>query len=695
MLKITEIHKKIIYGNINERKEALIQLHNDFNRIPNKKQAWEDILHILRDKNNSLGQQAIYALGDAFQFIPNKEDAWNDLIQLIHDPKWKSFRRRVVMAQFAIFQHCPKKEKAWDDIVQLIYDEVTIIDSTFVDVPKEESMHQQMLTFDTPDDVLWATAASLGDIFHLIPIPNRKYASDILHYLTIQDNKQVKQQAVTSVGDVFQFISNKKQAYDDLHRLTLDQDNHIRQRAVKALGLAFQYIPNKKQALEKLHNLIKDDNTIVRALTAEALGVAFYHSPNQKQICEDVCKLSQDKEWRVRLQATKSLSAAYPNIFDNKKILNELIRLSKDENTFVRVYANYSLGKISIFNANKVESKVYFKLELRKALKFFEASTKEASSLKLGNFCFPFYRTFYTIIFKEGGEREVQQYLIDARKAAEGSENRTVLLYAVESLAKALEEVQETWELGLEATKSDLESYKIYCERAEKLLDDSEEIAPWAVKTIRKGLPIIDKKIKELIDKIGKDTKNLCDTAKGTKAEEYTTPTCKEIGELIKIKNPLEIKNHVIKRLIPNLIFMANNLPVRHRNFIYYNIENLRNEEFVDEMLDSLNEIILFITPYINLCNILDKIDNKLDEIKISLKSGISEELIVTVGAEIFGTGAQHVITIPLQDISYDDLKKDLEKIRGKSNINLTTLPSKLAETVKEYIRKKMNNILK
>ena len=78
------------------------------------------------------------------------------------------------------------------------------------------------------------------------------------------------------------------------------------------------------------------------------------------------------------------------------------------------------------------------------------------------------------------------------------------------------------------------------------------------------------------------------------------------------------------------------------------------------------------------------------------MKPGISEEITITVGFEVAGTGAQHVITIPLQEISYSDLKNDLEKIKGERISKLTSLPAKLAETIRGYlIRTKRDEILK
>ena len=57
----------------------------------------------------------------------------------------------------------------------------------------------------------------------------------------------------------------------------------------------------------------------------------------------------------------------------------------------------------------------------------------------------PFYRSFHTIVFeKSNANEEVERYLTEARKAIERSERKELLFEAIENLAKALREVQES-----------------------------------------------------------------------------------------------------------------------------------------------------------------------------------------------------------------------------------------------------------
>lgn len=82
----------------------------------------------------------------------------------------------------------------------------------------------------------------------------------------------------------------------------------------------------------------------------------------------------------------------------------------------------------------------------------------------------------------------------------------------------------------------------------------------------------------------------------------------------------------------------------------------------------------------------VEEIKISVENLMVSLKPGISEDLVITVGAEFSGTGVQKVITIPLQNISYAELEEDLAKIKNDTIFKLTSLPSRLVEKVKEYL---------
>lgn len=105
----------------------------------------------------------------------------------------------------------------------------------------------------------------------------------------------------------------------------------------------------------------------------------------------------------------------------------------------------------------------------------------------------------------------MQRYLAEAKNVSEGSENKETLLEAVENLANALLEAHNTTDFDIK--KSELNSYRRYCDRAADLIDDASKGAPGAALVMQRGLPIIDQKIKELLDEVKKKSEIICKAA--------------------------------------------------------------------------------------------------------------------------------------------------------------------------------------
>lgn len=78
------------------------------------------------------------------------------------------------------------------------------------------------------------------------------------------------------------------------------------------------------------------------------------------------------------------------------------------------------------------------------------------------------------------------------------------------------------------------------------------------------------------------------------------------------------------------------------------------------------------------------------------MKPGLREELILHIGAiSSVGGGIEYTVTIPLQGLSYPEIKEDLRAISGKRISQLTMLPKKIAKIVKEYlIENQMEDLL-
>ena len=482
MVDQAEIHRKVVSDEVEEHREAVEQLRDNFADLPDTRQAWKDLHRLTGDEDDFVRWGAADTLGRAFQHIPNKDAAWKDLHRLTEDED-RSVRWGAANALGIAFQHVPDKDAAWKDLHRLTGDEDII--------------------------VRWGAADALGIAFQ--HVPDKKQVWKDLIRLTGDEDSDVRWHAANALGIAFQHVPDKDTAWEDLHRLTGDEDSFVRSCATNALGIAFQHVPDKGAAWNDLHRLTGDEDSGVRSCATNALGTAFQHVPDKDAAWEDLHRLTGDEDSFVREGAANALRTAFQHVPDKEVAWKDLHRLTADEESYVRASANHSLGRASIFRATVAESEEDFESELNNAIDFFERSSKEATYPNPSKFCLPFYRSFYSLTFgKAGAEDEVQKYLADAKSASEGSANKEMLLEAVENLANALSEVQKVTNFG--AMKSDLNTYRRYCNRAADLIGDVAEGAPGAARILRRGLPIIGERIREIQEK----AEALCRETRGT-----------------------------------------------------------------------------------------------------------------------------------------------------------------------------------
>ena len=256
-----------------------------------------------------------------------------------------------------------------------------------------------------------------------------------------------------------------------------------------------------------------------------------------------------------------------------------LVKLTND-NDDVYFFVNHSLGKISIFKALQAEKEEDYEKELEKAIEFFEKEAQESCCLweEWGNpskFCLPFYRSFYTITFKKPtAKNEVDKYLAEAKAAITYSKSKALLFEAVENLAKALKEVQDLQNLDFEEKKCRLNFYRKYLDRATELMKDTGEKAPNATGILRKGLPMLDRNLKKLLEEIQNKAKIACKESEGTDTEEIACTVNREV------KNWEIGSQEEMTQKIENLAYvLEEKISVQPKNqFVFSKIEEMKSE---------------------------------------------------------------------------------------------------------------------
>ena len=205
----------------------------------------------------------------------------------------------------------------------------------------------------------------------------------------------------------------------------------------------------------------------------DVLGSAFPYLTEKEQATKDLLTLTEDHGSIVRRGSVVALSSAFPQLTDKKQATKNLLALTEDIDSNVRMSANHSLGRISIYKATNAGNIETLQSELEKAIDFFEKASQESRYSNPSSFCLPFYRSYFSVIFRQQeAEDEVKKNLEEAKGAVSGSESREKLLEAVKNLSSALNEAYKLRDM--DDIKADLNGYRRYCDRACELLDSTE-----------------------------------------------------------------------------------------------------------------------------------------------------------------------------------------------------------------------------
>lgn len=569
------------------------------------------------------------AVCSAFSYLPdkNKQEAWNDLIKLASDEDiW--VRRKATASLGSTFSYLLDKDKqdAWNDLIKLAINN----DIWFMSM----------------------IGNTLVSSFIYLPDIDKQQAWNDLIKLTTYENIWLLFGGSSILGSVFSYLAdgNKQQAWRDLIKLNTSEGDKLIYMSFYTLASAFSHLPekNKQEAWNDLHKLTICKDRYVRKNGASAIGSAFPYLPDE----------------------------------DKKQAWNDLNRLIDDEDRDVRIYACHSLGKVSIFKASQTEKEEEYKKEFEKAIEFFEKSSQE-SFFKESNpaqFCLPFYCTFYAIVFRKQEARdEIDKYIAEAKVAIENSKSKEILFEAVENLANALKEVQNLGNKDLEAKKSELDFYRKYCNNAAELLRDAEETTPFATAAMRKGLPILDRKLKSLIEEIKNKAEVAYQVSQGTPTQELAYAVSKGIQKW-EIGSQEDMTFY-----IENLIFALESIIPRvpQNQTIFDKIQQIRKQKDLAKQYMIISTVIPLI-PTTSMEQKIYNLEKRIEDLTISFSES-KTDVVVSFGIDYYGNGIKINKTMPLSFFS----KTEREEIEGKdirTKTKLVSFSPNIINKVKNYL---------
>ncbi|WP_292370723.1 HEAT repeat domain-containing protein [Methanoregula sp. UBA64] len=429
--------------------------------------------------------KAANQLTSHFHLLSDNLEDWNNLHRLIHD-KDSAVRWEAIKTLSKVFVHVPDKIAAWNDLYRL--------------------------TLDKDPLVRWEVAELLGKVF--FHIPDKVTASKALHKLARDRTYEVRWGIAEAIGEIFAQISDKKLAQKDLHNLSRDKYSDVRRRAVYSIGVAFVHLPNKKVAQNDLHHLARDSTFNVRATVAEVIGDAFAAMPDKKTAWKDLHNLTNDSDSYVRKRVAYAIGESYLFITDKNSAKNAIQILTHDPEPSVRSYAYHSAGKVSIQIACGLETDAAFRLELENALGSFEKSFNESNKIGENNpsqVCFPLYRAFYALTFRQQDSRvKVEEFISEAKNAISGSDTREQLIAIIENLANAIKEIETLPSFDSSVIRTHLISCNQYCTQAEAIIESIEGKRPYAAKLMLRGAQIVKRDIDGITERIYTHATEIC-----------------------------------------------------------------------------------------------------------------------------------------------------------------------------------------
>lgn len=400
-----------------------------------------------------------------------------------------------------------------------------------------------------------------------------------------------KEVNIKKISDEAKYWISQEKLIDLLQYGCLNNDGSINHECEKIFSLSDINLRKLLQTSPRI-----DRATILTnfEIKTKILKTNFQDISDKKQAWLSLHRLVYDEDDEIRWRAAKAVGNAYKYLSEKEEALKDLDILTSDNGEFVRVYANHSLGKISIFEAAQAEKEEDYKKELEKAIAFFEKATQESlgKSFNPSQFCLPFYRSFYTIIFKKSeAKEEVDKYLAEVKSTIEGSKRKKLLYEAVENLAEALKEVQNLGSLDLQTMKGELSLYKKHCDHAAELMKDVDEKTPYAAGVLIKGLHIFDKNLKSLIEEIKEKAKIAYQESQGTPTEGIARAVRSEVQKW-EIGSQEEMAQSV-ENLISSLKSKIPNIPENQK--IFDKIDSLNNEKDITRQYENLFVIISLI----------------------------------------------------------------------------------------------------
>lgn len=223
MSKQLEIHNKTFSEVSDERIKAAKQMGSIFEALPDRKQAFEDLLRLCSDEDDVVRVEAVNSLVTVFPNVLDRELVWDKFLNLTAYPE-ESVMTAAANALVSVFTLMPDKNKAWRDLAGLINSR-----SSMEDVKRIIISSLYYLIKENPDkQQVWRDLLEMA-------------ASEYFY---------VREKSASLLSFVFTELTDeeKEEAWNEVLKLATESaDGKVREQAARVPGVAYVQMLEKKK----------------------------------------------------------------------------------------------------------------------------------------------------------------------------------------------------------------------------------------------------------------------------------------------------------------------------------------------------------------------------------------------------------------------------------------------------------------
>lgn len=363
-------------------------------------------------------------------------------------------------------------------------------------------------------------------------------------------------------------------------------------------------------------------------------------------------------------------------IYDDKDLENW-------ENSEIRSEAYYVVGKIHISFATKTGDQEKFGEYIKNAIKNFEKSLNECY-YSPAKFCSVFYG-----VYKDFLSIQSQDDLMVIKNNIENARKISKNLYAGGFSKEKLVDVMENLFLtmtnlagALNLSSNDIHllihnfpEYAKYCNMAEDLIKTHHNKAPIAFE-------LLDIARKEVTPKQTVELAKLEQFEVDSLIKYFSKKNDQEIVKILKkfskyvTKKYLDIedaKSFLSVLVDPSISYLQ-------KEKLYKKINSITNQSEFDYVKKGLLE--QSTGTIAKLIEEVNRIATNVENLKAtSSKKGVTSEIVIEAGVNLFGTGVKQIVRIPTKEFTRDEIKE----LRGKAK-KVKELPEHLKNKIIEKI---------